>query len=44
MKESIRVLIPEDKVDERIAQLGEQISQDYAGKTVHLIGILTGGM
>ncbi len=44
MKESIRVLIPEDKVDERIAQLGEQISQDYAGKQVHLIGILKGSI
>ena len=44
MKESIRVLIPEDKVDERIAQLGEQISQDYAGRQVHLIGILKGSI
>lgn len=44
MKETIRVLIPEDKVDERIAQLGEQISQDYAGKQVHLIGILKGSI
>jgi hypoxanthine phosphoribosyltransferase len=44
MKESIRVLIPEDKVDERIAQLGEQISQDYAGREVHLIGILKGSI
>ena len=44
MKETIRILIPEDKVDERIAQLGEQISQDYAGKQVHLIGILKGSI
>ena len=44
MKETTRVLIPEDKVDERIAQLGEQISQDYAGKQVHLIGILKGSI
>ena len=44
MKETVRVLIPEDKVDERIAQLGEQISQDYAGKQVHLIGILKGSI
>ena len=44
MKETTRVLIPEDKVDERIAQLGEQISQDYAGREVHLIGILKGSI
>ncbi len=44
MKETTRVLIPEDKVDERIAQLGEQISQDYAGRQVHLIGILKGSI
>ena len=44
MKENVRVLIPEEKVDERIAQLAEEISQDYAGKTVHLIGILKGSI
>ena len=44
MKETSRVLIPEDKVDERIAQLGEQISKDYAGRQVHLIGILKGSI
>ena len=44
MKETTRVLIPEDKVDERIAQLGEQISRDYAGRQVHLIGILKGSI
>ena len=44
MKETSRVLIPEDKVDERIAQLGEQISRDYAGRQVHLIGILKGSI
>ncbi len=44
MKETVRVLIPEEKVDERIAQLGAQISQDYAGRQVHLIGILKGSI
>ncbi len=44
MKETVRVLIPEDKVDERIAQLGEEISRDYAGRQVHMIGILKGSM
>ncbi len=44
MKETVRVLIPEDKVDERIAQLGEEISRDYEGRQVHLIGILKGSI
>ena len=44
MKETSRVLIPEDKVDERIAQLGEQISRDYEGREVHLICILRGAV
>ena len=44
MKATVRVLIPKDKVDERIAQLGAQISQDYAGRQVHLIGILKGSI
>ena len=35
MSETIRVLVPEEKVDERIRELGKQISEDYAGKQVH---------
>ena len=37
MSEKIRVLVPEEKVDERIRELGRQISEDYAGKQVHLM-------
>ena len=44
MAETIRVLVPEEKVDERIRELGEQISRDYAGKQVHLICVLKGGV
>lgn len=43
MAERIEVLLSEEKVDARICELGEQISRDYAGKCVHLIGILKGG-
>lgn len=39
----IRVLISEDEIERRAAALGEQISRDYAGKTVHLICVLKGG-
>ncbi len=40
----IRVMISEEKVNERIAQMGAQISKDYAGKEVHLIAILKGSV
>ena len=35
MRETIRELISEEQVNERIRELGEKISKDYAGKTVH---------
>jgi len=38
------VLISEEKLNERIAQLGEQISKDYEGKEVKLICILKGSI
>ncbi len=43
MAERIEVLLPEEKINSRIQELGEQISKDYAGKNVHLICILKGG-
>ena len=43
MAEHIEVLISEDDVNERIAALGKQISEDFAGKELHLICILKGG-
>jgi hypoxanthine phosphoribosyltransferase len=43
MSEKISVLLTEEEVDRKIQQIGEQISKDYAGKTVHLICILKGG-
>lgn len=38
------VLISHDKLQERIAELGEQINQDYQGKNLHMICILRGGV
>lgn len=37
------VMITEEEVDRRIGELAEQISRDYAGKTIHMICILKGG-
>jgi len=38
------ILIPEDVLQERIKQLGSQISEDYRGKNLLLICILRGGV
>lgn len=43
MAETVRELISEERVTERIRAIGEQISKDYAGKQVHLICVLKGG-
>ncbi|KUK85630.1 MAG: Hypoxanthine-guanine phosphoribosyltransferase [candidate division TA06 bacterium 34_109] len=38
------ILIPENQIQKKVKQLGEQISQDYAGKELFLIGILKGAI
>ena len=44
MREEISVLISEQDVDAKIAEIGKQISEDYAGEQVHLICILKGSV
>ena len=44
MEDKIRVLLTEEEVNEKIKKIGEQISKDYAGKSVHLICVLKGGV
>ena len=44
MKETIRVLLSEEEVDRRIKEVADQINCDYAGKEVHLICVLKGGV
>ncbi len=43
MKEHIRVLKTEEEVDAKIQEIGDRISKEYAGKTVHLVCVLKGG-
>lgn len=43
MAERIRILLSEEEVNVRIQAIGEQISRDYAGKSVHLVCVLKGG-
>ena len=38
----LEVLIPEEKIAERVNELGKQISRDYQGKSVHLVCVLKG--
>ena len=42
--EEIGVLISEEKVNAKIAEMAEKISREYEGKTVHLIGVLKGSV
>lgn len=42
MSETIREMISEADLEARIAELGEQISRDYAGDSVFLVCILRG--
>ena len=38
------VLLPRERIKQRIAQMAEQINKDYAGKTLMMIGILKGAV
>jgi len=38
------ILIPTDLLQERILEMGEEISRDYEGKRLHLVCILRGGV
>ena len=40
MSDKIAVLISEEEVEKRIQEMADQITKEYEGKTVHLIGIL----
>ncbi|HIT63336.1 MAG TPA: hypoxanthine phosphoribosyltransferase [Candidatus Ventrimonas merdavium] len=44
MEDKIRVLLTEEEVNSRISEIAAQISRDYAGKHVHMICILKGGV
>lgn len=44
MAEHVKVLLSEEEVDNKIQELGERISKDYAGRQVHLVCVLKGGV
>ena len=41
-RDDLEVLIPPEDIQQRCRQLGEQITEDYAGESVHVIGVLKG--
>ena len=44
MAERVEVLLTEEVIEAKIQELADQISKDYAGKEVHLVCILKGGV
>ncbi|HJB28313.1 MAG TPA: hypoxanthine phosphoribosyltransferase [Candidatus Blautia faecavium] len=44
MSEKIRILISEEEVDRRVREIASQISKDYAGREIHMICVLKGGV
>ncbi len=44
MGDTIKILIPEEKIDARVRELGAQISKDYEGRELHMISILKGSV
>lgn len=44
MTDKIRTMLSEEQVNQKIRELGEKISKDYEGKSVHLVCILKGSV
>ena len=43
LKHEVKVLLSEQEVDKRIQEIGDMITEDFAGETVHLVCVLKGG-
>lgn len=43
MAEHVEIMLTEEEVDKKIKELGDRISADYEGKSVHLVCVLKGG-
>lgn len=44
MAEHVKIMLSEQEVDEKIQEIGKKISEEYAGKQVHLVCVLKGGV
>ncbi len=41
--EQPRTVIPAEQIQKRIREMGRQISDDYRGRTIHLLALLENG-
>ena len=41
---TMKVLITESEISERVQELGQRLSQQYAGKPLTVLGVLTGSI
>ena len=39
-----QILYSADQIHQRVRQLGEEITRDYAGRSLHLVGVLRGAL
>lgn len=44
MEKEIKVLISEEKIEERLTEIARQLDKDYEGKSLHIICILKGSV
>lgn len=44
MKEVVHEMFSESQIEERVAQIAEQLNERYEGKTLHVIGVLKGSV
>ena len=44
MSQHIEVMIPREEIDRRIHEIAAEISREYAGRTIHMICVLKGGV
>jgi hypoxanthine phosphoribosyltransferase len=42
-EQKLKVIIPAEQIEKRVREMARQISDDYRGKTVHVLGVLEGG-
>jgi len=41
---NLKVLIDSDRIQARVSELGQEITRDYRGKSLHLVGVLKGAV
>ena len=42
-EQKLKVIIPAEQIEKRVREMARQISDDYRGKTVHVLGVLESG-